>query len=132
MLRVLSNIVPTVRTIRPGDDNILSTDPAAIEAMKNDPLVDHKGWRIGLSYHMIEAGRTIRSHAEEITLPLLIMHGEEDTLTPISGAYYLHEHASSTDKTLRVYPGMRHEIMNEIEREKPLSDLVDWIAHQLD
>jgi alpha-beta hydrolase superfamily lysophospholipase len=36
--------------------------------------------------------------------------------------------APSTDKTFVALPGMRHETLHEIGREKVRSDLVAWLA----
>ena len=32
------------------------------------------------------------------------------------------------DKTMKVYPGLFHEILNEVERETVLRDLTDWLG----
>jgi len=39
----------------------------------------------------------------------------------------LYEAIASTDKTLKIYEGLRHEIFNEVERDKVLSDVVEWL-----
>jgi alpha-beta hydrolase superfamily lysophospholipase len=42
----------------------------------------------------------------------------------------VHERAGSTDKTLRLYDGLYHEILNEPEQETVITDLLDWLnAH---
>ena len=33
----------------------------------------------------------------------------------------------SSDKTLRVYPGARHELVNEINKTEVIRDLTQWI-----
>jgi alpha-beta hydrolase superfamily lysophospholipase len=34
----------------------------------------------------------------------------------------------SKDKELKVYEGLRHEIFNERERERPIGDTVAWLT----
>ncbi len=34
----------------------------------------------------------------------------------------------STDKTVRIYPGLRHEIFNEPEHAEVIDDLMAWLA----
>jgi len=44
----------------------------------------------------------------------------------------VHERAGSEDKTLEVYDGLFHEVLNELpaDRERVLSDVVAWLdAH---
>jgi alpha-beta hydrolase superfamily lysophospholipase len=64
---------------------------------------------------------------ETIDDPLLIMHGTEDALTRPEGSEALYRRASSTDKTLKLYPGLFHEILNEPEKDEVLADIVTWL-----
>lgn len=49
-----------------------------------------------------------RSTLESITLPLLIIHGDSDTLIPPSEASFLFDHVGSEDKRLIAIPGAGH------------------------
>jgi len=64
---------------------------------------------------------------EELKLPMLIVYGEEDKLVNPSGSRLIYEKASATDKTIRSYPNLRHEIMNEPERDTVIADIVAWL-----
>jgi alpha-beta hydrolase superfamily lysophospholipase len=64
---------------------------------------------------------------EHLTPPLLILHGTGDVVTDPKGSRQLHACAGSTDKTLHLYPGLYHEVLNEPERETVLSDLLAWL-----
>jgi alpha-beta hydrolase superfamily lysophospholipase len=67
---------------------------------------------------------------EKIRLPLLIMHGTDDLLVPYQGSEVLYRRASSADKTLKLYPGLYHEILNEPEKQTVLEDVAAWLdAH---
>ena len=55
------------------------------------------------------------------------MHGEADDLTPPAGSRLVDELAWSEDKTLRFYEGLRHEILNEPERDEIMSEIVAWL-----
>ena len=35
------------------------------------------------------------------------------------------------DKTLKIYPGLYHEIFNEPERDQVLAEVLDWCEAQL-
>lgn len=118
---------PKLRLVPPLPTDTLSTDPATVRAYEADPLVDHQRLRVGMVHQMIELGRDLRSKAHRLTIPLLIMHGEDDQLTPISGAQWIYREASASDKTLRTYPGLRHELVNERNREAILQEMIDWL-----
>ena len=69
--------------------------------------------------------------APAINIPLLIMHGSEDQMTAPSGSEALFERAGSMDKTLKIYPGLYHEIFNEPERVEVMTELGDWLDKQI-
>ncbi len=76
-----------------------------------------------------DALRGIRSD-----LPLLIASGSDD---PLAGGGELvtllgdrYRDAGIDDVTVTVYPGARHEILNETNRDEVTADIIDWlIAH---
>jgi alpha-beta hydrolase superfamily lysophospholipase len=55
------------------------------------------------------------------------MHGSQDRIADVEGSRMLHDRAGSSDKTIRVYEGLYHEIMNEPEREVVLAELATWL-----
>jgi alpha-beta hydrolase superfamily lysophospholipase len=64
-------------------------------------------------------------------LPIYIFVGDEDPinaklerLKPLVDGY---REAGLTDVTLKVYPGGRHEMLNEINRDEVVSDLKAWL-----
>jgi alpha-beta hydrolase superfamily lysophospholipase len=66
-----------------------------------------------------------------LTAPLLVVHGSDDRLIPVEGSRRLVECVGSTDVTLKVYPGLYHEVFNEPERDQVLDDVVSWILERL-
>ena len=71
------------------------------------------------------------ARAAEICIPLLLLHGEDDALTSPSGSTEMFENAGSADKTIKIYPGLYHEIFNEPEQEQVLTDMSDWLEVHL-
>jgi alpha-beta hydrolase superfamily lysophospholipase len=69
--------------------------------------------------------------APALTAPLLVVHGASDRLVPVAGSRRLVECVGSTDVTLKVYPGLYHEVFNEPERDQVLDDVVAWITERL-
>jgi hypothetical protein len=62
-----------------------------------------------------------------IAYPLLLLHGTEDLLVAAKGSEILYERAASPDKTLKLYPGLYHEVLNEPERDQVVGDVVEWL-----
>jgi acylglycerol lipase len=108
----------------------ISRDEAVVAAYESDPLV----YRGAPNANMMEVARPayelVQREMERFALPVLIMHGTEDLLVPYGGSERFFERASSADKTLKLYEGLYHEILNEPERETVLADIVGWLdAH---
>ncbi|WP_428983438.1 alpha/beta hydrolase [Paraburkholderia phymatum] len=109
------------------DAALLSRDRAAVEANRNDPLVHHgpiparTGAELLLAMQRIEQGRA------GLRMPLLIWHGTADKLTEPDGSRDFGAHAGSPDKTLTLYEGSFHETMNDLDRERVIDALIDWI-----
>ena len=74
----------------------------------------------------------IQAQAQAIELPLLIMHGDSDTMTAPSGSQFLYDRVGSGDKVLKRYPGLYHEIFNEPERDSVIDDLLGWLDTRID
>lgn len=68
-------------------------------------------------------------------LPILIVSGEKDPVgsygkIPRKVAVELTDHYFS-DVTLRLYHDLRHEILNEVEKEDVMNDIYDWLTNHL-
>jgi len=67
------------------------------------------------------------SRAREFSYPLLVLLGEADPIADPEASKAFESQASSSDKALRTYRNLRHELFNERERERPLGDAVAWL-----
>ena len=70
----------------------------------------------------------MRGRAADFAYPLLVLVGTADRIADPAAGRAFFEAASSKDKELKVYDGFRHEIFNEVGRERPIADTVAWIA----
>ena len=128
--RLLSALVPTLPMIQL-DASTVSRDPAVVEAYARDPLVFHGKQSSRLIAEMTTAMDDTLERAQDIHIPMLFMHGEQDKLTSPAGSVALHDSVRSADKTLKLYPGLYHEIFNEPEQEQVLGDMSTWLEAQL-
>jgi alpha-beta hydrolase superfamily lysophospholipase len=127
LARVIAAVAPTLPLV-PLDLEAISRDPAVVAAFKADPLVHAGRIRVRMAARIGTTLEALRARAHELRPPLLILHGGTDHVVPPSGSEWLHAHAGSADKTLRLYPGLYHEIHNEPERAQVLGDVTAWLA----
>jgi alpha-beta hydrolase superfamily lysophospholipase len=64
-------------------------------------------------------------------LPVLILHGTADKATRPSGSQLFFDTAASKDKTLKMYNGMFHDLLNDVDKEVVMSDITRWIDARL-
>ena len=55
------------------------------------------------------------------------MHGTEDKATVCHGSEFFYKTAGSTDKTLKLYEGHYHDLLNDYGKEDVVADIVGWI-----
>ncbi len=113
------------------DPNGVSRDPQVVADYLADPLVYNGKMGARLAAEMLGAMTNIQNNAGQITLPLLMLHGEEDSLAAADGSRFLDAHVSSQEKKLKIYPELFHEIFNEPEKDMVLNDMTDWLDKQL-
>jgi lysophospholipase len=127
--RVVSRVAPTVDVGNPLDAAGLSHDEAVVAAYRTDPL-NHSAATARWAAEVFAAQRAALSAAARLSLPLLVMLGEDDPVADPAAVRELFAAAASADKTLRLYAGFFHEIFNETGREAPVADLGGWLdAH---
>lgn len=112
----------------------LSRDPAVADAFMADEAC---GFMFGAGAyatltdlaHRANAPATYRDTPHD--LPLLFVSGDADPVgkcgRAVAAAAESMEKAGAEDVTLRLFPGMRHEILNEIGREEVYKFILSWI-----
>jgi alpha-beta hydrolase superfamily lysophospholipase len=125
-LKGLSHIAPHlgVLTLKMED---FSRDPEAVAALKADPLVSGETQPAMTIAALARADERLRDAFGAITVPLLILHGTEDHATVCHGSEYFHDHAGSADKTLKLYEGHYHDLLNDLGKEAVMADILSWI-----
>ncbi len=127
MARLLSLLTPRLGLLALNANDI-SRDPAVVAAYVNDPLVFRGKVPARLGTELWKAMDRVAAEGHKIALPLIILQGSEDKLVDPAGAQMLYDQACSTDKTLKFYEGLYHEVFNEPERGRVLKDVETWLA----
>jgi lysophospholipase len=128
--RLLSRAVPGLGVVKLPLERI-SRDPAVVAAYMADPLVHPRRLRARLGAEMLRAMDEVAAGLPRLTLPVLVMQGSDDALVDPGAAAYVHGRVGSPDRTIRIYPGLYHEIFNEPERDQVLDDLVEWVLARI-
>lgn len=108
-----------------------SRDPAVVKAMNEDPLIAHETQPTQTLAEMVRADERLKKEFPLITLPLLILHGTHDKATKPSGSQFFHDTAGSTDKTLKLYEGAYHDLLNDTDRDTVITDVKSWLEAHL-
>jgi alpha-beta hydrolase superfamily lysophospholipase len=112
------------------DPEGISRDPDVVSRYVEDPLVDTR-ISASLAVEMIDVARGTLHAGRELAIPLLMLHGGADRLCLPAGSESFFADLPPGDardaSELHVYPGLRHEILNEPEREEVFSDILGFI-----
>ncbi len=125
-LKGLSHITPHTHVFSLNNKDF-SRDSSVVESMNNDPLIKGESQPAQTAAAMIRADERLKKGFPTITLPLLILHGTEDKATKPSGSQHFYEQAGSRDKTLKLYEGHFHDLLNDIDKEVVMTDILNWI-----
>ncbi len=107
-----------------------SSDPAVGKAMAADPLISQRPGPARTAFGLVDGMRLIWERIDSVSMPVLALHGTRDSLTAPSGSRELIKAASSTDKTLRIYEGLFHDLLHEPKHDVVEADIVAWLdAH---
>jgi len=127
---ILSKIFPKLKTIKL-DSNDISHDPEIVKKYQTDPLVYNGGIPARTGAELNGAVTRVQSQALKFNMPVLIMHGSGDKMADPEGSKTFYQNISSKDKTLKIYDDFFHEIMNEIEKERVYSDILNWLEERV-
>ncbi len=127
LAKVLSNLLPTF-TQKTGLDVALKMahDEAHLNSLPDLNLA-HTFMSARMGFDVLAAAADALAHAADFKYPLLILHGDADGAMNPAGSKQFYEQATSTDKTLKLYPGMFHEVHNETERAMVIRDVIEWL-----
>jgi alpha-beta hydrolase superfamily lysophospholipase len=130
VLKGLSHVAPHAHVLRLKNEDF-SRDPKVVEAMNSDPLIAHEVQPTLTVAEMVRADERLKKEFPQITLPVLILHGTLDKATKPSGSQLFFDTAGSTDKTLKLYDGHFHDLLNDLGKEQVMADVSDWIRARL-
>ena len=126
---VLSAVLPWIPIPNEVDPAELSADPAYVRSYRDDPLV-HNRITPRLYTEMVGAMGMAVAEKDRISLPLLFIVPGADTIVKEDETLRFAESLRG-DVTIRRFPGFHHESLNELERARPIADIVEWMEERI-
>eukprot|EP00002_Diphylleia_rotans_P039355 TRINITY_DN9100_c0_g1_i5.p1 TRINITY_DN9100_c0_g1~~TRINITY_DN9100_c0_g1_i5.p1 ORF type:complete len:175 (+),score=37.77 TRINITY_DN9100_c0_g1_i5:844-1368(+) len=127
LANLLSDWIPRL-PVEKLNPSFVSRDPVVVEDYTVDPYNYHGGMRVRWGAEILHTMDHIQKSVANIRLPILIMSGTSDKLVNPEGSRYVYENAQSSDKTIKLYDGLYHEIFNEPEKDTVIADLLSWLS----
>lgn len=113
------------------DSSMISRDPEVVRAYDSDPLTYRGKLPARTGAEILRATEAVRTHLDRLTATTLVLHGTADALAAPSSADTIEKQAGAKDLTVIRYPGLYHEVFNEPEQDRVLTDLTDWLDKHL-
>lgn len=126
----LSHILPNLPVLKLKNEDF-SRDPAAVEALNNDPLTHDETQPAETVAALVRADERLEKEFPTITIPVFIMHGTADKATRPEGSQFFYDTVGSKDKKLRLYEGHYHDLLNDRGKEEVIADIKDWIVERV-
>jgi len=130
--KLMCTILPEMQMGRIRMEQVTS-DTEVQARLATDKLRWTGGVKLGLGMAFLKCLENIHKNMSAVTLPFLILHGENDSLCQPAGSHLLAKEAKSKDKKLKIYPGASHHLILEEKkvREEVILDIISWIQHRV-
>lgn len=128
-LKVARLIIP-MKSVENKVANDISKDVKVVEDYLNDEKV-LKCATINFYYEVFLKGTAfVSERLKEYNYPFLIMHGTEDKIIDYRLSEKFYKDVASSDKQIKIYEGLYHEILNEPEKELVKADILQWLEEK--
>ena len=126
----LQGLLPKMRIPLDLELSWLSRDEAWVRSTNADPLYN----RVGTPRWLIESNKAqadVLAKGAAIQCAVLLLLGTDDRIASATVARQFFDTLGTKDKTVHEYPGMRHELLNELGKEEVFRDICRWISEHL-
>ncbi|XP_057436554.1 caffeoylshikimate esterase-like isoform X2 [Lotus japonicus] len=127
----IANVLPKLKLVPQKDLAVAAFRESKKREMTAYNVVAYKDKpRLRTAVEMLKTTQEIEQRLEEVSLPLLILHGEADIVTDPSVSKAFYEKASSSDKKLKLYKDAYHSLLEGEPDEviiQVLSDIILWL-----
>ncbi|KAK4280636.1 hypothetical protein QN277_012235 [Acacia crassicarpa] len=111
--------------------SMVCRDPDALVSKYSDPLVCTRPIRVRTGYEILRITTYLQQNLRKIKVPFLVLHGTADTITDPAASKKFYKEASSSDKTIRLYKGLLHDLLLEPERHAVTQEIIQWLNNRV-
>lgn len=111
---------------RPGEE-ALTRDLELLKVIAKDERMFHGKARNLVAKTVLELSDFVWGKISSWQVPTLIIHGDKDLSTDHKQSIALAQAIPAQDKTLRIYSGGYHELLNDLEKDSVEQELFDWL-----
>jgi acylglycerol lipase len=112
---------------RKGDLSGMTRDEKEIEKFKDDPLVHNDAISFMLAATALDVSQEVLAALEKWTVPTMVLHGNADSYCDWKGSEKFVQGINSEDKVFGAYEEGRHELLHDLEGDKVLERVMEWI-----
>ncbi|CAA7029447.1 unnamed protein product [Microthlaspi erraticum] len=134
ILTKLTWFIPTWKIV-PGNDIIdIAIKEPHIRTQVRENKYCYKGRpRLNTAYELLMVSLDLEKNLQQVSIPFIVLHGEDDKVTDKSISKMLYELASSSDKTFKLYPNMWHALLYGETPENVeivFGDILIWLENR--
>ncbi|MFT5142835.1 MAG: acylglycerol lipase [Rhodothermales bacterium] len=123
---LLGTLAPRLPTITM-DRSAISRIESVVDDANADPLNYHGRMPAGTGAAFIRGMRRVDAEGHLLSLPVLIFHGTADRLADPNGSRDLYDRLTTSHKQLSLFEGVYHEALNDLNQDRVLSGIVEWL-----
>jgi len=127
--KMVKSIAPSFSQGAGLDVNLMSYDKQNIESYKSDPLI-HDEISATLGLGAMEAGEWLVKNEHTTSVPVLMMHGEDDKITSPAATKKVAQNIKG-DISLKIWPMTMHEIHNEENHTEVFQFVLNWVNEKI-
>jgi alpha-beta hydrolase superfamily lysophospholipase len=127
----LSKPLPALPFANRIDPNELSHDPDVVAQYTGDPLVHDRITPRLFTEASIAMGLVFQ-RADRFDDPILFLLAGDDRIVDTKRTQQLARGIPSGEVTIKIYPGMYHEVLNERDRTTVYRDIRNWINARME
>lgn len=126
----IAHVAPHAHLLRLKNEDF-SRDASVVAAMNADPLIEKETQPTQTLAEMVRADEHLEKSFGQMRLPVMILHGTLDKATKPSGSQQFYDTVGSRDKTLKLYEGAYHDLLNDTDKALVMADITGWVEARL-
>eukprot|EP00545_Synedropsis_sp_CCMP1620_P003076 CAMPEP_0119031150 /NCGR_PEP_ID=MMETSP1176-20130426/41396_1 /TAXON_ID=265551 /ORGANISM="Synedropsis recta cf, Strain CCMP1620" /LENGTH=281 /DNA_ID=CAMNT_0006987537 /DNA_START=311 /DNA_END=1153 /DNA_ORIENTATION=+ len=123
-----------IAPVKQNMDDLTHNDANMRNLSKCHPFLFGRKPRLTTARELLHVTGNITTQLAAFEAPFLVQHGLDDQITDPALSQALYDESISTDKTIKLYEGMKHALISDIpaDSEIVLKDTIDWILERVD